>query len=77
MPHLIAMYTFDVVLRGYKASTVNDLFTRINKTLDGTASDAERVTPDEIRATELRIALRGYHRRQVDEALRDVLTRLS
>lgn len=69
-------YAFDVVMRGYDRHLVNELFYRIQKTFDGTADEHERVTPDVIRAAEFNVRIRGYHRRQVHEALLDCIRRL-
>ncbi|WP_188192423.1 hypothetical protein [Nonomuraea sp. SYSU D8015] len=69
-------YEFDVVMGGYDRHPVNELFNRIQKTFDGTASELERVTPDVIRATKFAVVIRGYHRQQVHDALLDCIVRL-
>ncbi|WP_214318532.1 DivIVA domain-containing protein [Nonomuraea sediminis] len=69
-------YEFDVVMRGYDRHSVNDLFSRIQKTFDGTADELERVTPDVIRAAKFGVVIRGYHRQQVHDALLDCIRRL-
>lgn len=69
-------YEFDVVLRGYDRHQVHALMEQVDKTLDGTANERERITPDIIRATTLGVVLRGYDRHQVDAALLDIIERL-
>jgi DivIVA domain-containing protein len=69
-------YEFTVVIRGYVPGPVHELFSRIQKTFDGTANAHERVTADDIFAIELKRGFRGYNRSQVDRALLDCVRRL-
>nr|WP_055502894.1 DivIVA domain-containing protein [Nonomuraea pusilla] len=69
-------YEFEVVMRGYARRPVRDLFDRVEKTLNGTADELERVSPDVVRAATFDVVLRGYRREQVHAALLDCVQRL-
>jgi pyridoxamine 5'-phosphate oxidase len=58
-----------VVMRGYARQQVDALFARIEGTLGRGPSAPQRVTAAEVRAARFDTHLRGYARREVDEAL--------
>ncbi len=63
------MRSFPVVMRGYARQEVDDLFARIDATLDGGPATGPPVTAAELRATRLSLAMRGYAPAEVDEAV--------
>jgi DivIVA domain-containing protein len=70
------MPSFLVVMRGYACREVDDLFARIDATLGGGLVGGDPVTAAELRATQLRVTMRGYERRQVDEAVNAAVQKL-
>ncbi len=63
------MHTFSVVMRGYARPEVDDLYARIDGTLDRGPATGNPVTAAEFRATQISMAMRGYAPTEVDEAL--------
>ena len=75
LPGAYSVPVFDVVLRGYDRRRVDPLLRRVAATLAGDGSTAP-VTRSEVEGVELRPALLGYDRAQVDAWLKETLPRL-
>lgn len=70
------MPDFDVTLRGYDQYEVDDLFGRIEETLDDGSRAESPVTAERVRGTTFTTVMRGYDPDAVDSVLQGYIREL-